>query len=162
MDTAAADRVFVPVLFMVPWRVRVFVIHRDTEAQRDIDYMLEQAQLFRARVEHRDPPPVDWRPSTTATLRAIHPDLEDWSAKIPLYLRNRYVMARKSRAEADQRVRQAANEIRARMGDAARAHYVDPATGQDVPVVSRSRYSVQPYQVKRFGVDKLNPLAGAK
>jgi putative phage-type endonuclease len=162
MDTAQADTVYVPVLFMVPWRVRVFVLHRDTEAQRDIDFMLEQAQAFRSRVEHRNPPAVDWRPSTTATLRAIHPDLEDTSVKIPVALRLRYAAARRSKKIADRRVTQAANEIRARMGSAARAHYVDPATGLEVPVVSRSKYDVQPYQVNGFGVDKLNPLTGAK
>jgi hypothetical protein len=108
---------------------------------------------------------VDWTPETARVLRWLHPDLEERSVRLPLEMAHRYRSARQAAARAERRLGLAVNQMRDRMGSASGAHIIDPATGQQVPVVSRSRYDVEPktgVDVRGFPVDKLNPKRWAR
>jgi putative phage-type endonuclease len=155
METWGADHVTVPALFMTEWRLRIYHLRRDEAAQTDIDLMVAEAERFLHRVAEGDEPDIDWTPATTSTLRKLHPDLTDEEVQVPVSLARRYQRARAAEAAAKQRVKQAQNELRARMGSAARAVATGPA-GELVKVCSRSISDSQVRAHVRHD-DKLNP-----
>jgi putative phage-type endonuclease len=163
MDVADADHALVPVLVIPTWKVRMFVVERDATAERDIEYMREQAEAFRARFAADDPPPIDWSPATTSTLKRLHPGpLEDRSVRIPVRLARQYRRARLAAAAADKRLAQAVNEIRNRLGNAREAVVVD---GEETHrVLTRSIYPVaeRTQTVDGYEVDKFNPCRWSK
>lgn len=167
MTVAGADEILVVVLFMQTWRIRVYTITAaDPGVRRDLDVMIAAAQRFRRRLLDRDEPPVDDLPATTVTLRKLHPDLTDESVRVPAALWFRYHRARAASDRADRRVKRAQNELRQRMGSAARAHILVDAAGDPLPwsaktgrmvtVTSRS-ISDTPVKATRRHVDKLTP-----
>lgn len=162
MDTEDTDTVYVPTLFIVPWQIRTYILHRDAQAQRDIMAMRLAAEVFRGMQARQVPPPVDWTPETTRTLKRLYPGLEDRAQRIPLGMARRYKAARKSRARAERRVLLYVNQIRDRMGSAQRAVIIDPVTGREETVVTRSIYDTPPYQVAGGTTDKLNPCKWLK
>lgn len=148
METWQADEVWVPVLFIIPWRVRTYRLTRDMPSvQRDIDLMLERAEQFRGRLERRDPPEIDWTPATTETLRKLHPAIVERDAPIPRGLQRRFMQARDARDAADRRYKLITNLIRSHMGDAHRA--INRDTGElvatrvvsDAPVKAHTRHN---------------------
>jgi putative phage-type endonuclease len=163
MDVKGSDIGVVPVLFIQEWQVRIFVIERDAAAERDISFMRERGEEFRDRLATHRPPPVDWTPVTTSTLRRVYSGpLEDREVRIPKRLRDQYRSARVAAKRADQRLGLAVNQMRERLGNARTA--VVNEDGEDVRVVTRSLYDVEPrvQTVEGFTVDKFNPCRGAK
>ena len=136
MEVWQADRIVLPVLFIIPWKLRLYWLYRDAAAQHDIDIMLDEAQAFMGRLERRDPPDVDWTPATTETLRLLHPSLVDDEVVIPRELARRYFAARAAKSAAERRLSLATNQMRERMGPAARAVAKDPS-GKLVKVATR-------------------------
>lgn len=167
MTVAGADEIMVVVLFMQTWRIRVYTITAaDPGVRRDLDVMIAEAQRFRQRLADHDEPPVDDLPATTETLRKLHPSLVDESVRVPAALWTRYHRARAAAARAESRVKRAQNELRQRMGPAARAHILVDAAGTPLPwsattgkmitVTSRS-IGDNPVKAHTRHVDKLTP-----
>lgn len=157
MAVYGSQEIRVGVLFVLPWRLAIYRLSMDDPAvASDLRFMQREALLFRERVDARDEPPVDAHPETTKTLRELHPDLEDREVVIPVSLASRYVAASQAEQRAKARRRQIGNELRYRMGSAARAVARDPATGKLVKVVSRSIGDTHVEAFDRHD-DKLNP-----
>jgi hypothetical protein len=139
MTVAGAASIKVVVLFMMTWQIEVYTITADNPGViRDLDVMIGEAQRFRQRLADHDEPPVDDLPATTVTLRKLHPDLADESVRIPVSLAERYWAGVAAESAVKRRRRLISNELRQRMGPAARAHIIDPSTGRPVVVCSRS------------------------
>lgn len=156
LDTYGAEEILIPVLFMGPWRIDTYRLRRDDpDAESDIALMAEEAERFLHRIAERDEPDVDDRPATTDTLRRLHPSLEDRDVTVPRALARRYLRARLAKAAAEARLRQAQNELRARMGSAARAVARDD-DGRITKVCSRSIGDPTIREHTRH-YDKLNP-----
>jgi YqaJ-like viral recombinase domain len=157
MTVAGAGRILVVVLWMTPWRIGTYEITADDPGvRRDLDVMLAGAVAFRQRLLDRDEPDVDDLPATTETLRRLHPDLADESVRVPIGLAERYWAGVAAERAVKARRRLVQNELRERMGPAARAHIVDPATGRRVTVCSRSIADTQVRAHDRHD-DKLTP-----
>jgi putative phage-type endonuclease len=101
---------------------------------RDADIMDRRAVQFLERLRDGEPPPIDWSPSTTDTLKKIHCDLDDVDAEVPERAVNAYHVFQALEKFAEKRKRQAENEIRAALGSAARG----VVNGQKV--LTRSMY----------------------
>lgn len=142
MDVAGAAVVLVPCLFIASWKLSVYRLDRDDDAERDIIAMRAEAQDFLRRIEDNNPPPVDWSPATTAALKARYQAEPDGEAAIPVKLARRYRAARLAKIAAEQRLGQAVNEMLALAGD---AKYLtigtnSNATGRGERVAVRHRY----------------------
>lgn len=142
MDTYDSNVVWVPVQFMMPWKLVVFAIERNAAVEHDIDLLRQEGAEFLERVRTDRPPPVDWRPATTRALKTLHKDVEERSVRVPVKLSRRFKAARLAKASAEQRLAQAQNELRDKMGTAKYAVTVDQ--GRTVKVVTRSK-SQRPY-----------------
>lgn len=155
MEVWQADVVLLPVLFMIPWQVRVYVLDRDAAAERDIEIMIDAAEAFMNRLAVGAPPEVDWHPATTATLRRLHPSLEDREVDIGVALALRYRQARARAQREERRLQGVQNLLRAAMGNAA----VAVAPGPDGRMTRVASRSIGDYPVKAHTRhnDKLTP-----
>jgi predicted phage-related endonuclease len=127
---------------------REYTVLRD---EKDIAVMREHGRRFMARIAAHDPPDVDSHSATMATLKRLHPDLDDTEAEIPPDIAAGYrrscEMARKAKdvkARYEARLRQAMGRSR-------------KATTDGAFVASRSIYPVAEHLVKAHTVDRLNP-----
>lgn len=109
--------------------LRIFQIDLDDSARNDLDRMREDGAAFWQRVTTGDIPDVDGHSATLATLRRLHPSVEDIRVDIPADLAEEYRAAKAAKTEAQDRLDAAEARLRAAMGPARRA--VDPA-GQRV------------------------------
>lgn len=127
-----------PVMFVPNDRVITFVLERDAQAERDIASLIQAGEEFIAMLDQEQPPEVDWSPATARALQRRFTGYEDRDVKIPYRLASRLVNAKAAKKAAERRIGLAQNQIRARLGNAARAVATDPYSGELTTVVTRS------------------------
>jgi hypothetical protein len=157
---------FLIVKFMRSWNTRVYQIERDAQAEAEIAWMLNEAELFCKRLETGDEPPVDWFPATTATLRRQYPGIEDRAARIPWWLALQYKAAIKASAALKERRGMITNQILHRAGNAGTIVAREWNTGRVVKVATRTASEPVPEHTAivkaKDRVDRLNPCGWAK
>lgn len=135
--------------------LRVYEITVDAEAQHDLEIMRDEAFQFLMRT---DPPDVDWRPATTTALKRLHPDLEDREQVIPARIGRAWLAACGRVKSAEAAKRRLENQIRERLGAAARA-----VTRDGTKVATRQKYTVTEKKIRDpYEVDKLMPARQPK
>lgn len=112
-------------------QLRVYHLRRD---DRDLAVMRTAGAGFWRRIQDGDAPGVDEHAATLATLRQLHPTVQDLDVQVPLELAEGYRRARALRARAEAVVDRYEARIRAAIGDGRRAMY-----GKQL-VASRSVY----------------------
>jgi putative phage-type endonuclease len=125
MAVGGFTRVVFPVLFLQARQLRLYEIPWDEDAAEDFLVMLAEAEAFRERILLEKPPPVDWRPQTTATLKRVYAYVEDREVVVgdefELNLRD----AKEQFLAAKEGYGLMENKLRAQMGTAARAVTAD-------------------------------------
>src|SRR5262249_55179987 len=111
----------------------------------------DAGEEFWRRVTDGNIPDVDGHSATLATLRRLHPSVEDIDVDVAVDLAEEYRLARAARAEADARGDAIGAQLRAAIGDGRRAM----CNGK--LVASRSVYERKPYEVGPTTINKLNP-----
>jgi predicted phage-related endonuclease len=163
MKVRDADRAFVVVKIMQSWETRTYIIDRDAEAEAELEWMTAQAEEFLDRVATRTPPPVDWLPSTTDALRAMHTGEPAGWVRVPWRMARRYKAALAAADKVKRRRGLVVNQMLDRAGDAQYIVARDPATGRDVRVASRTIGDRKAYEVPaQSGVHRLNPCGWAR
>ena len=124
--------------------------------EKDLRVMREYGRRFMARLDVGDPPPIDDHSATLATVKRLHPDVDDTEAEVPADVASGY-----RRACAMERTAKSAKKryealLRLEMGRARKA-----TTGGSF-VASRSVYEVDEHTVKTHTVDRLNPPRSKK
>jgi putative phage-type endonuclease len=133
MDVIGVASWFVACVFLPGGQLRVYEGALDNAARADLKLLREAARRFLERLDHGDPPEVDWRPATSRALRALHPSVEDRDVTLGGQMSISYRAAQRRYKAAEQRKDEMTNRVLAAMGTARRA--VDPA-GR--PVATRS------------------------
>ncbi len=94
----------------------------------EIRYDENEARLLRdaaadfwRRLQEDDPPEPDWLPSTTHTLRQLHPDIDDVDVEVDPALAEEYLTSKTALDLAEQRHALAKNRLLAAIGDGRRA-----------------------------------------
>jgi putative phage-type endonuclease len=131
---------------------REYTILRD---EKDIAVMVEYGRRFMARLDAGDPPPIDDHTATVATLRRLHPDLDDTEVEVPADVAAGYRRACRMQSTAEKVKKRYEAQLRAAMGRARKA------TAAGAFVASRSIYSVKEHTVAEHMVDRLNPARAA-
>jgi len=158
MAVSGAAVGLVPCLFMPAGPVAVYTVRRDDELEADIAAMIHAAEDMLRRVREYDPPPVDWRPETTAALRRVYREATEERVRIPVELAERWRAAKRAARLAEQRAGLAENEIRHRLG-----HALTAVTGTGDAETVVARRSV--YTPRRVNLDRLRkeaPLTAAE
>jgi putative phage-type endonuclease len=150
-DVVGAEHWYIAALG--PGGFRSYEGHRD---EKDIAVMVEAGRRFMARIEASDPPPLDDHHATLATVKRLHPDLDDTEAQIPPDIAAGYRRACAMERTAKRVKARYETRLREAMGRARRA------TSGGTFVASRSIYEVDEHTVKAHTVDRLNPARGAK
>jgi putative phage-type endonuclease len=132
---------------------REYTVFRD---EKDIAVMVEAGRRFMARIEAGDPPPLDDHHATLATVKRLHPDLDDTEATIPADIAAGYRRACAMERTAKRVKARYETRLRDAMGRARRA------TSDGTFVASRSIYEVDEHTVKAHTVDRLNPARARK
>lgn len=153
LDTLDLDDAFVTCFFLHTEKRRDYVIGRDDD---DIALMREAALKFLARIERRDPPPIDAHDATRAALKALNPKVEDEDVEVPTVIALDYEAACDAVRHADAAKAEAENRLRAAMGHAKRA-----VCGGG-KVATRSVYEVKEHVRSACTVDKLTPARTPK
>ena len=149
MDVQEAERAWVPCLFMQEWKVVTYLVERDGDAERDMEFMRAAAEEFRRRLRDNDPPDVDFTPATTEALKAVYKYMDpDLDVPVTRKLARRYLSARKAVEREERRRDQALNELRRAIGPGRRAVIED--AGRTHTVVTRSQYPAEYIDVKRL------------
>jgi len=162
-----ARRAFVAVKPIATWApTRTYVIEIDGQAEAEIAWMIEQAAKFRELLDSDKPPPVDWYPDTTEELRRRHPGSAidpELTARIPWALARRYRALAYAKDKLDRRKGLVTNQVLERAGDAGQIVTVDPRTGREIPVASRTSGPVPEIKIPaRENVTRLNRRGWAK
>lgn len=97
---------------------REYTVLRD---EKDIAVMVEAGRRFMARIEAGDPPPLDDHHATLATVKRLHPDLDDDVAVVPDGVAEGYRRAVRMSRLADRAKDRYEILLRAEMGRAKRA-----------------------------------------
>jgi putative phage-type endonuclease len=157
MDVLGVTAGYLACLFLHSRQLRVYELTRDSQAEHDLELMLNEAGDFLYRIRMGYPPDVDWRPATADALKRLHPDVSDEDVRIPRALAARYRAACRSYKAAEQRKRLAENQIRQRLGSGRRA--VIAGLDGDVTVATRQVYDLAAKTIERSActVDKLAP-----
>ncbi len=122
LHVAGAERVWVPTMFHDTREVAVYLLTRDADAQDDIDWILGELDSFRARVEARNEPDIDWSAGTAeAITRRFGGQVDDRNVEVPWGLARRYRRAVAGADRAEERLGLAANLLRERLGTGRRA-----------------------------------------
>jgi len=132
---------------------REYTVFRD---DKDIAVMVEAGRRFMARIEAGDPPPLDDHHATLATVKRLHPDLDDTEAQIPPDIAAGYRRACAMERTAKRVKARYETRLRDAMGRARKA------TSGGTFVASRSIYEVDEHTVKAHTVDRLNPARAKK
>jgi putative phage-type endonuclease len=127
---------------------REYTVLRD---DRDLRVMVEHGRRFMARIANGDPPPIDDHAATLATVKRLHPDLDDNEVEVDSRIANHYRRACEMDRKAGALKKRYEALLRAEMGRARKA----TCAGQFV--ASRSLYEVGEHTVKAHTVDRLNP-----
>ncbi|MEV7267094.1 lambda-exonuclease family protein [Micromonospora aurantiaca] len=132
-----------------PGGFRAYTGHRD---DADLTVMREAGRRFVDRLAAGDAPDVDGHTATLATVKRLHPDIEDRDEQISAAVADGYRRARALKA----RVTAAADRWEARL----RAEMAAARRGVDADgrlVASRSIYDRAGYEVGPARIDRLNP-----
>lgn len=97
---------------------REYQIPLDT---RDLNVMVEAGRRFMARIESDDPPPLDDHTATLATVKRLHPDLDDDEANVDERVAANYLRACRAYKLAEKAKERYETLLRAQMGRAKRA-----------------------------------------
>jgi len=160
---ARAPMVFMPTKFMTTWRTTTYVIEIGDRQRAQIEWMIAEAELFMGRLARRDPPDVDWRPSTTNILRRTYPGIEDRRVRIPWRLAQRYQAGLTAQRVLEQRRGLVTNQLLERAGNAGTIVARDPATGHDIKVATRTAGPVKARVLPaKDRQERLNPCGWAK
>lgn len=118
--------------------------------EKDLRMMREAAARFVAQLDLGEAPPLDDHAATLATVKRLHPDLDDVDVEVPDDIAAGY--RRACRAEALAKTVKARYEtrLRAAMGSARRALW------RGDTVATRSVYEVAEHTVSGHRVDRLN------
>lgn len=117
-DVMGVDRWHLAVLG--PGGFRHYTGVMDQQARDDLDAMVAAGADMMRRIAADDPPDVDAHPATTATLKQLHPSVEDREVEIPADLAAEWEAARRAERDAKARKDKAANQLRQLLGAAAR------------------------------------------
>jgi putative phage-type endonuclease len=101
-------------------QLRVYHLRRD---DKDLAVMRAAGAAFWARLQAGDVPPVDEHTATLATLKQLHPSVQDFDVQVPLELAEGYRRARAAKARAAALVDRYEARVRAAIGDGRRAMY---------------------------------------
>lgn len=123
---------------------------------KDLVLMREYGRRFVDRVRDGDPPPLDDHPATLATIKRLHPDLEDRDADVPADVAAGYARALAAERLAKRLKGRYEARLRDAMGSARRAVHGGAF------VASRSIYDVAEHAVAGHRVDRLNPPRAKK
>jgi putative phage-type endonuclease len=148
MAVSGAAEAVLPCLIMPGGPLLVYRVQRDGELEADIAAMIAAGEDMLRRVADYDPPPVDWRPETTAALRRVYAEVTETRVTIPGELAKRYRAAQRARRLAAQRLGQAENEIRFRLGGALTA--VTGKGDAETVVAKRSVYTPRRLNLERL------------
>lgn len=155
MDVIGVPVGYVSCFFLSTQEIRTYRLAYDVA---DVDLMRTRATEFLARLAAGNPPPLDAHASTTAALKALHPDVDaDETVTVPKTVARDYQAAKRAAARATERVRRAENKVRRYLGDAKYA--VDP-DGQKL--ATRSVYDRKGYTVGPAHIDALKPAPTKK
>lgn len=121
MAVGGFRRVIFPVLFMQARQLKIYEIPWDEDAEKDVLVMLSEAAGFRERILAEDPPPVDWRPVTTAALKRVYAYTEDREVIVTDEFEMDLRDAKQAFTAAKENYGLWENRLRAHMGTAARA-----------------------------------------
>jgi len=121
MAVGGFSKVVFPVLFLQARQLRIYEIPWDEDAEKDVLVMLAEAAGFRERILLQRPPPVDWRPQTTAALKRVFSCTEDREVEIAEEFELDLRIAKATLQDAKMQYGLMENRLRARMGSAARA-----------------------------------------
>lgn len=152
-DVLGVDAWFVACLFMHSRKLRVYHGTLDGQALADLNLMREEAEAFLARIEARDEPDVDWRPSTASALKALHPDVEDTDVPVSAQLAGWYHAACRNLKAAEQKRDLYVNRLRQHLGS---GHRVTDRAGQ--VIARRDVYDQKEYLRKASHVDRIVPV----
>jgi putative phage-type endonuclease len=121
MDVMGVSTAFVACLLMRQWKVRLYELTLDAQAETDLKLMRDEARDFLDRIDLGDPPDVDWRPATTDALNRLHPSVEDRDVPVGRQLMLWYQAACRDSDAAERRKAKYANRLREVIGGGHRA-----------------------------------------
>jgi len=101
---------------------REYTVFRD---EKDIAVMVEAGRRFMARIEAGDPPPLDDHHATLATVKRLHPDLDDEVIAVADTVAAGYLRACRMAKVAERAKNRYETLLRAEMGRAKRATTTD-------------------------------------
>jgi putative phage-type endonuclease len=116
-----ADVMGVDEVYFAAWHgatFREYLVRRD---ETDLRMMREAGRRFMARIENDDPPSVDEHAATLATMKKLHPDLDDRAQEVDAATAAGYRRARALKTHATALCDRYEARLRAEMGDAKRA-----------------------------------------
>lgn len=119
--------------------------------EADLKVMREYGRRFMAQLEAGEPPPLDDHTATLATVKRLHPDLDDAEVEVAERIAANYRRACAMERKAKALKTRYEVVLRLEMGRAKRA------TSGGQFVASRSIYDVAEHTVKAHTVDRLNP-----
>jgi hypothetical protein len=100
-----------------------FRLYRGRRDDKDIAVMVEAGRRFMVRLESGDPPPLDDHAATVATLKRLHPDLDDDTATVDDTTAAGYLRAVRARRLAEKVERRYEAQLRDQMGRARKATF---------------------------------------
>lgn len=157
MDVLGVTAAYVACLAMRSWKLRVYELTIDGDAETDLKIMRDTARCFLDDIRDGRAPDVDWRPQTAAALRHLHPSLEDREAVVGTRTAISYRAACRRYKEAERRKNEMTNRLRAEMGSARTA-----VTRRGEQVAARQVYEVKEHTRKASTTDKLVPAKSPK
>lgn len=113
-----ADVLGVDEVYVAAWHgaeFRQYLVRRD---EKDLRVMRAAGQRFMDRIAAGDPPPLDGHDATLATLKRLHPDLDDRVAEVSAATAAGYRRARALKARAEELLATFEARLRAEMADA--------------------------------------------
>ncbi len=122
-------------------QLRIYTIRRD---EKDLEVMREAGRRFMRRLEVGDPPDIDEHTATIATLKRLHPSLEDGDVEADVQFAEAYQRARAAAARGEALVKRFEARIRQMLGNKRRL-----MCGTKL-VASRSVYDTERVAVKRL------------
>lgn len=149
LDTLGLNVAYVPVWFGVEYKEFVVEYH-----EADVLLMREAAEQFLADVREDRQPDIDAHTATRRRLKHLHPKLTDETAEIPATLVRQYQRAKRLRDAAQERMNLAENRVRALIGSAAKAEFIDGAGKRRS--MSHSIYEVAEHVRKASTTDRIN------
>jgi hypothetical protein len=164
MFVRGAVRAYVVVKFMRSWKTRTYIIDLDARAKDETAWLIAQAEEFTGRLDRLDPPAPDWFPADTQALWEMYPGsrISQDRVRIPWALAKRYRACLAAGRWLEVRKGLVKNEILSRAGDAGTVYAIDPATGREVKIATRTAGGRDGYWVRPREGNQVNPAGWAK